>query len=168
LYRTAAGPILPAVDAEEADREAKRRWGPRASAGPVNPIGDLHPLFLAHEEGPGCTGLGQGTTWEAAFADAERREWKLAHPFNLRWRVYDGRLFLVAECSACRVVTEHRVAPQAPFTKPDWLQRAESAETSLVRRVQADDRWRGCPHRGGRVRPDREEVVRAARLTRKQ
>jgi hypothetical protein len=107
--------------------------------------------------------LGRGSSWEEALADAERRQWRAAHPFNLSWREYCNTLFLRAECDRCRITTEHRLRVRQPFTADDWLTRAETAERALVARLQKDGRWAPCGHRGDEVWPVRAELERVAK-----
>lgn len=144
---------------DEADAEAKRRWGPQAYAYAGDGPGMQGIVTIERRSVPTVTELGRGRTWEEALTRAEEGVWREAHPFSIWWREYAGVMFLKAECLRCGILTEHRLRVIAPIAT-DWLARAQSAERALQKQIQDDPRWQKCSHKGGELRPNRKDLER--------
>ncbi len=147
---------------EEADREAKRRWGNYVSAEEGTGPGMQGIVTIEKRSVPMITELGRGRTWEEALQCADHAVWRETHPFNLTWRNRDGVLFLRAECDRCRLISEHKVRKTGAIGE-DWLTRAQNAELAALKRLRSDSYWQKCPHKSAEVRPDREHLERLTR-----
>jgi hypothetical protein len=153
---------LDCVTREEADQEAKKRWGHYVSAEEGSGPGMRGILTIEKRAAPMITELGRGHTWEEALRCAEHAVWRETHPFNLAWRDRGGLLLLRAECDRCRLISEHRVRMTGAIGE-NWLERAKRVEQAALKRMQSDAYWLKCPHRSAEVRPDREQLERLAR-----